>query len=207
MVDPVMQWYTCSGPASGGFRWVEGGPAAQAAPAPPPPVAVASVLHARVAARMEAPRVATNPPAGAAAVVDLPVFVSVENWQGEISDSDCVLGVCVEMTASPTLEWSPGEPQAPVIQCTPPGSRFDAAAGTAVAQASAPGTCAHAYQLRTGVEGRPDEWPGEVTVRWAVSWTSNVGDPPASGTFPDLTFSTASPRVVDEVQTVVADDS
>lgn len=188
-----------------GARWL---PAAAAPePTPPPPIAVALILYARVQAQMEAPVLATNPPAGASAVVDLPVFVEVTNWQGPITDGECVLGVCADLTAVPSLEFDPGEPQASVVACDPPGSRFDLAAGTAVAQASEPGACAYAYRERTGVAGRPGEWPGVVTVRWAVTWTSNVGDPPVSGTFPDLTLSTASPRVVDEVQTVVADDS
>lgn len=188
-----------------GARWL---PAAAAPePAPPSPIAVALILYARVQAQMEAPVLATNPPAGAAAVVDLPVFVAVENWQGPITDGECVLGVCADLTAVPSLEFDPGEPQASMVTCDPPGSQFDLARGTAVAQASEPGACAYAYRERTGVAGRPGEWPGVVTVRWVVSWTSNVGDPPASGTFADLTLSTASPRVVDEVQTVVADDS
>jgi hypothetical protein len=188
-----------------GARWL---PAAAAPePVPPPSIAVALILYARVQAQMEAPVLATNPPAGASAVVDLPVFVEVTNWQGPITDGECVLGVCADLTAVPSLEFDAGEPEASLVTCDPPGSRFDLARGTAVAQASVPGACAYSYRERTGVAGRPGEWPGVVTVRWAVSWTSNVGDPPASGTFPDLTFSTASPRVVDEVQTVVTDDS
>jgi hypothetical protein len=160
------------------------------------------IAYARVAALMEAPRLATNPPAGAPAIVDLPVFVAVENWQGELTDSQCVLGVCVDITASPTLDFHPGESAAPVLHCDPPGTRFDAVRGDAVAQASAPGACAYPYRQRTGVGGRPGEWPGVVTVRWSVSWNSNVG---ASGSFPGLSFSTAAPRVVNEVQTVVVD--
>ena len=189
-----------------GARWLPAAAAPEPAP-PPPPIAVALVLYARVQAQMDAPVLVTNPPAGAPAVVDLPVFVEVTNWQGPIADGECVLGVCVDLTAVPSLVFDPGEPQASVVTCDPPGSGFDLARGTAVAQASEPGACAYAYRERTGVAGRPGEWPGAVTVRWAVSWTSNVGDPPASGTFPDLTFSTAAERVVDEVQTVVADDS
>jgi hypothetical protein len=208
MVNPVQQWYTCdnaTGPQQiPGVRWVDAGPGSPpaAAPAPPPSAAVALMLYARVQTLMEAPRLATNPPGGAPAIVGIPVFVSVENWQGELNDRQCVLGVCVDMTASPSLEFVPGEPEAPVIRCDPPGSQFDAARGDARAQASVPGACAYAYQQRTGVDERPAEWPAEVRVRWAVSWTSNVG---VSGTFPELTFSSSAARVVNEVQTVVAD--
>jgi hypothetical protein len=163
---------------------------------------VALIAYARVAALMEAPRLATNPPAGDPAIVDIPVFVEVENWQGQLSDSQCVLGVCVDLTASPSLEFHPGEPTAAPVRCDPPGSRFESSAGSAAAQAAAPGVCAYAYRQRTGVEGRPGEWPAEVTVRWSVSWTSNAG---VDGSFPELTFSTSAARVVNEVQTVVAD--
>lgn len=183
-----------------GARWLPG----DAAPAPPTPDEVALILYARVQALMEAPQLATNPPVGSPAVVDVPVFVEVTNWRGTITDSQCVLLVCVEMTATPSLEFAPGEPQAPAVVCEPPGSRFDAASGDAVAQAAVPGTCTHTYRLRTGVQSRPEQWPAEVTVRWAVSWTSNVG---VSGTFPALVFSTSAARAVDEVQTVVADSN
>jgi len=204
MVNPVRLYQTCATPDRAGFRWVDAGPGAPAAPVPPPPAAVALVLYARVETLMQSPRLATNPPGNSAAVVDLPVFVAVENWQGEITDRQCVLLVCVEMRASPSLEFAPGEPGASVIPCEPPGSRFDATLGDAATQASVPGACTYTYQQRTGVADRPEQWPGEVTVRWAVSWSSNVG---ASGSFPELAFSATAPRAVDEVQTVVADSS
>ena len=183
-----------------GARWLP--PGSPTGLEPPSPTAVALTLYARVKALMQAPVLATSPPAGAPAVVELPVFVEVVNWQDQIVDNECVLAVCVQMTATPALDFSPGEPQAPVIRCTPPGTRFDAAVSDATVQASAPGACAYAYRQRTGVANRPTEWAGQVTVRWSVSWTSNVG---ASGSFPELEFIAPTPRVVNEVQTVVAD--
>lgn len=185
-----------------GSRWLPPGTATE--PEPPSAQSVALTLYARVKALMQAPVLASNPPAGAPVVVELPVFVEVLNPQSTLTDRECVLGVCVDMTATPVLEFVPGEPESPVVQCSPAGSRFDPAAGDAEVQAAVPGTCAHAYRLRTGVEGRPDEWPGQVTVRWTVMWTSNVG---VSGSFPELPLSTPAPRVVNEVQTVVAESS
>src|SRR5918996_1498535 len=141
-----------------------------------------------------------GPPPGVAAVVNTPVFVEVTNWRPEIVDRDCVLGVCVSMTASPSLVFDPGDGSG-VVVCEPPGSRYDPALPL-VEQAQ--GACAHVYRRRAGAEGRPSEWPGLVTVTWNVSWTSNVG---ASGTYAPLSLSTGLQRAVEEGSTVVVEGS
>jgi hypothetical protein len=160
---------------------------------------VAADLLAQVESQMRAPQVVADPPLGTAAVITLPVFVQVTNWVDGIEEEECVLDVCVTLTASPTLTFDPGEPGSSPIECDPPGTRFDPNGPDPEVQASAPGACAHAYQARTGADGRPDEWPGEVSVTWEVSWTA--GD--AGDTFEPMTLSTPLPRAVDEVQTVV----
>jgi len=211
MENPVLQGYQCDEtdgvPDSAvglpvAFRWADG---ATDAPAPMTAQALAGILYVRVQAEMTAPQVASDPPTGTPAVVDVPVFVEVTNWQVPIVDSECdpIGGLCVTMTATPSLSWTPGEPNAPTLSCSPPGSRFDPTGGSAEQQASRPGACAWAFGQRTGVEGRSAAWPGEVTVDWAVGWTATDGD---EGTFPGLAFSTDVPQAVDEVQTVVADD-
>jgi hypothetical protein len=161
---------------------------------------VATLVFARVKAEMVAPTLATDPPAGVASVVNTPVFVEVTNWQSEIVDSDCVLGVCVTMTATPSLAFDPGDGST-AIACLPPGSRYDAARALAD---QVEGACAHVYRQRTGVEGRPAAWPGAVTVTWSVSWASNVG---VSGSYDPLSFSASLPRAVEEVSTVVVGGS
>ena len=57
---------------------------------------------------MVAPELASDPPVGVSSVVNTPVFVEVTNWQPQITDSECVLGVCVTMTATPTLTLRSG---------------------------------------------------------------------------------------------------
>ena len=107
------------------------------------------------------------------------------------------------MTASPSLVFKPGEPGADEVRCTGSGTRYDPNGPPAAQQASAPGACAWAYRERSGTGTRPAEWSSEVTVTWAVRWEASNGD---TGTFPALSFTATVPRLVNEVQTVVADD-
>lgn len=188
------------GPGSS-TMWV---PPGGEAPAPPPPTPgeVAEGLWVEIQDTLLRPDPVTSPELGDPAVIDVPTFVAVSNWQGEISRSRCVQGVCVSLTATPTLRFDPGEPGADAIECDPPGTYFDPDGPSPDEQASVPGACAHAYQRRTGVGDRPDAWPGEVSVAWDVQWQETGGG--TSGAF-DLTLSTEVPRVVQEVNTVVED--
>jgi hypothetical protein len=104
------------------------------------------------------------------------------------------------MTATPTLSFDPGDGSAS-IACDPPGSRY--VPGGAPLDDQAVGACAHTYRQRTGVEGRPREWPGSVSVTWAVNWTA----PGATGQFEPLVFTAPFGRSVDEVSAVVVDGS
>lgn len=170
-------------------------------PAQPVPGALAATIYVSVQAAMQAPALASDPPVGVAAIVNAPVFVEVTNWQPEIVQSECALGVCVTMTATPTLTFDPGDGSAP-ITCEPPGSRY-VPGGPPMAE-QAEGACAHTYRRRTGVDDRPAEWPGAVSVTWDVSWTSTVGGSPGpSGSYAPVTLSTALPRAVEEVAAVV----
>jgi hypothetical protein len=155
----------------------------------------------RLRQRLAEPEPVTSPAAGVPSVVGVPTFVAVGNWQGTLTESGCRLGVCVTLTATPTLEFDPGEPGAAVVACDPPGTRFDPDGAEPRAQAAAPGACAHAYHHRTGVGGRPAEWGGEVRVGWAVSWASG----PTTGTFDTLVLSASVPRDVDEVTSLVTE--
>jgi hypothetical protein len=182
------------------MRWVP--PGTPAAPAPPTPGAVAQLVLARVKLEMVAPELASDPPVGVSAVVNTPVFVEVTNWQPQIEDGECVLGVCVTMTATPTLSFDPGDGSGSMV-CDPPGSRY--VPGGAPLADQAVGACAHAYLQRTGVEGRPAEWPGSVSVTWDVSWSLVGGG--ASGSYDPLVFTTPFARAVEEVSAVVVDGS
>ena len=201
--DAVFQVMDCGAydiRAGVNLRWVP--PGTPVAPAPPSPGAVAQLLLARVKVQMVAPELASDPPVGVSAVVNTPVFVEVTNWQPQVEDSECVLGVCVAMTATPTLSFDPGDGSGSMV-CDPPGSRY--VPGGAPLAEQAVGACAHTYLRRTGVEGRPGEWPGSVSVTWDVSWTLVGGG--ASGSYDPLVFTTPFARAVEEVSAVVVEGS
>ncbi len=91
------------GSFGGPYRWV-------VADAPPTPAEIAAGLYQQIQGRMPYPVVATNPPLGVPSVVEVPVFVSVTNWQPTISVTDSVTGIPVTVTATPQLLFEPGEP-------------------------------------------------------------------------------------------------
>jgi hypothetical protein len=107
--------------------------------------------------------------------------------------------LCVTVAATPSMQFSPGEPDAPVMECAGPGVPFDPD-GDPFVQAAAPEACAYPYRLRTGVDGRPAVWPGAVTVVWELVWSSTSG---AGGSLPAIEKPASVPRAVGEVQTVV----
>lgn len=188
------------------WRWVPG-----LIPEPvvvPQPWVVAEGVRARVEAMMLVPELAVSPPSGSAAVVHLPTFVEVTNWQGPLDPTGCddTGIVCVTVTAVPGLTFDPGETGADVVDCDPPGTRYDPSRGDPRNQAAAPGACAHTYTRRTGVASQPGPWEGQVTVTWDVNWTSTVnGAPGPSGSFGEVELSTELLREVDEVQTPVVE--
>jgi len=188
-IDAASAGATYGGP----YRWV-------VADAPPTPAEIAAGLYQQIQGRMPYPVVATNPPLGMPSVVEVPVFVSVTNWQPTISVTDSVTGIPVTVTATPQLLFKPGEPGAGTKSCTGPGRRYEPGGGDLWDQARASGACAHVYLQRTGVDGRPGEWPGVVTVRWSITWSAADG---SGGSFPAVDRATAVPRAVEEVQTVV----
>jgi hypothetical protein len=201
--DAVFQVMDCGAfdiRAGVNVRWVPLG--TPVAPAPPTPGAVAQLLLARVKVQMVAPELASDPPVGVSAVVNTPVFVEVTNWQPQVEDGECVLGVCVAMTATPTLSFDPGDGSGSMV-CDPPGSRY--VPGGAPLADQAVGACAHTYLQRTGVAGRPSEWPGSVSVTWDVTWTLVGGG--ASGSYDPLVFTTPFARAVEEVSAVVVEGS
>jgi hypothetical protein len=200
--SPGAEFYAevCDGVYTGRVRWIAPGDPTPAAPLPTPEQ-LASVVRVRLEGTLPAPTVASTPEHGAPALVGYPSFVSVTNWTGVVTDRECdPTGLlCVTVVATPSLRFAPGEPDAPVLECAGPGARFDPA-GDPFEQAAAGNACAHPYRLRTGVSGRPAEWPGEVTVMWALTWSSTSG---ARGSLEPVEKSAAVPRTVNEVQTVV----
>lgn len=164
------------------------------------PEIVANDLWVELSGTLPVPTVASDPEPAVNAIVDVPVFVEITNWAGTLTPSRCEAGFCVTVTVTPALTYRPGEPGAPAIACAGSGSRYDPDGPDIDTQASEPGACTHAYQQRTGAEGRPDAWPASVSVTWTITWSSTAGN---GGTLPAVTRTTSVPRGVDEVQTVV----
>lgn len=164
------------------------------------PEIVANDLWVELSGTLPLPEVASDPALGVNAIVDVPVFVEVTNWTGTLNPTRCEAGFCVSVTVTPTLVYRPGEPGAPSISCAGSGTRYDPEGPDIEEQAAAPGACAYAYRQRTGTADRPDAWPASVSVTWNITWTSTAGN---GGSLPAVTRTTAAPRGVDEVQTVV----
>ncbi len=203
--DAYLIFERCDGELTGSVQWAtpaDPAPGSPAGPAPaaPTPEQLAATIRVRLEGDLPDPVVATSPPAGEPAVVNHPTFLAIDNWTGVVTDRECAFLLCVTVTATPQLAWSPGEPDAPTLSCAGSGTTFDPAGGSPQSQAARPRACAYAYQARTGAAGRPNEWPGEATVTWTLTWTSTSG---AGGDLPPITRSTDVPRSVDEVQAIV----
>lgn len=172
------------------YRWVQRGPTA---------AELAQAARGRLADVLPAPVVVASPPRDVAAIVGVPVFVALENWSGSVSESACAGGLCVTVTALPTLWFDPAEPGAAAVACSE-GGTLHVEGADPFAEAAVAGACVHQYTMRTGVEGRPAAWLGAVWVEWSLGWSASDGQ---SGTLPMVVRSTDLPRAVDEVQTVV----
>jgi hypothetical protein len=210
---------TCSAMPTAETTWVlPGEEGTESEPVPPSPELVAQWLMATVP--VERPDVVVHPAVDVAAILEVPSFIQVTNWVGQQTPRDCLGGVCVSITATPTLSFDPGESDpatgwtASTVPCEAPGTQFDPDSGLAGTpydpggaeprdQAEVQGACAHAYRLRTGVGERPGEWPGSVSITWEATWSSDVSG--VEGEFDPITMSTDVPRQVDEIQAPVVD--
>ncbi|MGH9185679.1 MAG: hypothetical protein ACRD0U_07695 [Acidimicrobiales bacterium] len=166
------------------------------------PQMVARDIWVEVSGQLEPPAVASDPPAGVDAIISVPVFVEVTNWTGTLAPGRCEAGFCVNVIVTPTLIYNPGEPGVAVRTCSGSGTRYDPSGPDIHTQAAPSGACAHPYGQRTGIAGRPDAWPATVSVTWTFTWSSTAGN---GGTLPSITRTTAVPRGVDEVQSVVVE--
>ena len=182
--------------------WVEPGQVP-----PPDPAVVALLVRNSVVAKLVPPAPVADPAIGTPAVLESPTFVAVDNWQGTQRDTGCLTAggvtVCVEIVAEPTLTFDPGDGSDPV-PCEPGGTRYDRSGPRPRAQAERDGACAHVYERRTGVADRPDEWAGELTIDWDVSWAQVGGGP--DGVFEPVVLTGDVPRAVEEVQSVETND-
>lgn len=166
-------------------------------------------LYAEVRGRLPQPAITTSPPQGMPSVVTLPVFVHVDNWvAGFVAGPQCAGPLCVTATVEePSMVFEPGEPGSSPVTCDGPGTLFDPNGPSPAVQAE--GACAYAYQLRTGVNGRPQAWQGEVSTTWEISWESTLGGSPRNGgDLPSITTTAGGDelaRRVVELQAIVSE--
>lgn len=203
--DAVLYAYGC--PQGEYFRitdmawWVPGDPIPGAVTESS--VDIAYALHAEVSGTLPDPEVSANPPVGTAGLVNLPTFVRVDNWIEPFTDSDCddATGtLCVEVDATPVLEYWPGDDTRRATPCEGPGQLYDSALDADPwEQAAWDTTCTHTYQTRTGTQGRPDAWPAEVRIVWKFTWQDNQGN---NGDLPTIVTTTTLNREILERQAI-----
>jgi hypothetical protein len=163
------------------------------------PAEIAEDLLAQVIADLPPPVPVISPPPSGAAIIEQPTFVAVDNWPGVIGPLPACDGpVCVEITAVPTLMFTPGDGSDP-IACAGRGTLFDARLGAPEPSVQAEGACAHIYDRRT--TGQP--FPGSVAIHWEVTWTSQTPDD--DGVIDVIPQGVPVPRQVDEVQGIVVE--
>lgn len=179
------------------------GPGASPAPvAPPSPELIADYLYVLVEGNLPQPQVHSNPEPGVASIIHVPVFVEVTNWVPTYTDSACDRGLCVTVTATPHLTFDPGEEGSSPVTCRGPGDRYDPRRDL---DDQTEGACAYSYRKRTGIPGRPKEWPGAAIVTWTLTWTAGTAGNIASGVLPDIVLSAPVPKAVVEVQALLTD--
>lgn len=178
----------------GPYRW-EPAPAAT-----PTPANAARTIYEELQGRMPEPNITTTPTPGTASIIGIPVFITASNWQPALTITKDLAGTTVTVRATPELRYTPAEPDSTTITCTGPGTPYNPHGPDPARQAASPSVCTHTYRHRTNAPGRPDTWHATATIHWTITWTATDG---THGTFPDVDRTTAIPRPVHEIQTLL----
>ena len=193
--EPWPSWLN----AIGDFGWSDpSGPPA----APPSATQIAVALWAQVQGLLVPPELGLEPAEASDSVIHVPTFVSITNPQPPTRYVTDVAGLTVWIDVLPHPTLHPGEPGAPAVACDDDGTAYDPGV-PADEQAAVDGACVHVYERRTGVEGRPEAWAGNVTIDWDVTWDSNVAG--EDGTLTAAPSVTSFERVVHELNTGVVE--
>lgn len=145
--------------------------------------------------RLPAPAIRTNPSSSAGALVQVPVWLWVDDstW-GVRRATASVPGMSVTATATPIhVVWSPGD-GSPDVVCEGPGTKWRA--GTDPRTAS---SCGHTYRSSSaGAVG--SRFALRATVTWSVTWAGGG----QTGTVPPLTTTSSVALPVAQSQAIVA---
>jgi hypothetical protein len=181
--------------------WVVGDPAVVL---PPTPAERAADLWAAVQADLATPTVRAWPRADVVIPVNTATFVAVPNWQGTQERRDCN-GVCVTLTATPTLVLAPGD-GSPDKECPAGGTSYDTLPADEAPRdlARQDDICGHVYERANDIPGRDPQWSGEVRVVWEATWSTDAGP---GGDFGTIDLAAPLVRTVTEYPTAVTDVS
>jgi hypothetical protein len=169
-------------------------------------------LYARVAGNLPMPEISSNPELGQPWYVNAPMFVSIDNWEedeswdGSFTDQECDPNdpnFCAYVEAHPAMVFDPGDGTGD-LGCEAPGEPFQPDIwADPFEQHDWDSTCSHIFELRSGVDDRPEEWPGEVCIVWTIDWWDDDG---GEGTYEDPARNCAElPREVNGVNAIVTD--
>lgn len=134
---------------------------------------------ARAHLRLPEPTLAANP--AGTQLVNLPTWLWLTGGWDTVTATASVPGAAVTATAHPnSATWAMGD--GATVTCTGPGTAFHAGADPR----SASPDCGHTYRQSSASQPR-DAYEVAVTVHWSVTW-AGAGQ---SGTFPELTMTSA----------------
>lgn len=139
-------------------------------PANPPVLAPSAEVLAQMAANgmvLPKPGVHTWPPSGGAGLVNLPVWLHVDNWS-TISASATAGGLTATVEATPVrAEWNMDDGS---VTCTDAGPAYDAVSHPDPGSS----TCSYTYRRSSGV--RADlTFHNKAVVVWHLKWSATNG--------------------------------
>jgi hypothetical protein len=140
-------------------------------PAAPPTLTPPAVVLAQMAVntiRLPTPGVQTWPASGSTGLVNLPVWLHVNNWR-PIAASASAGGLTATVTATPVrVQW---DMDVSSLACANAGSIYD----PAVRPDPSSSTCSFTYRQSSGIE--PDDtFHDSAVIVWHLAWTATDGE-------------------------------
>jgi len=140
-------------------------------PAAPPVLTPPAAVLAQMAVnsiRLPKPGVRTWPPSGSTGLVNLPVWLHVDNW-ASVSASAGAGGLTATVEATPVrVEWNMDDGS---VTCSGAGSTYDVALKPDPSSSS----CSYTYRRSSGV--KPDlTFHDSSVIVWHLRWTATNGE-------------------------------